>query len=97
MSCGVGCRCSSDLVLLWLWGRQAATALIRPVAWEPPYAVGVPLEKAKRPKKKKKLAFLYTNNELPEKNKEIHTIHNSIKSNKILGNKFNQGRERSLQ
>ena len=37
-----------DLVLLWLWCRLAATALIRPVAWEPPYAIGAVLEKAKR-------------------------------------------------
>jgi len=29
-----------------------ATALIRPLAWEPPYAMGVALEKAKRQKKK---------------------------------------------
>ena len=28
-------------------------ALIRPLAWEPPYAVGKGLEKAKRPKQKK--------------------------------------------
>ena len=28
MSCGVGCRLSSDLVLLWLWCRLAAIALI---------------------------------------------------------------------
>ena len=39
-----------DLVLLWLWCRPAATALIRPLAWEPPYAVGAALEKAKRQK-----------------------------------------------
>ena len=51
MSCGVGCRCSSDLALLWLWRRPAAAALIRPLAWEPPYATGASLEKAKRPKK----------------------------------------------
>lgn len=36
--------------LLWFWHRRAATALIRPLAWEPPCAS----EKAKRPKKKKK-------------------------------------------
>ena len=29
---GVGCRCGSDPVLLWLWCRQAAAALIRPLA-----------------------------------------------------------------
>ena len=54
MSCGVGCRCSLDTALLWLWCRPAATAPIRPLAWEPPYAVGTALEKAKRQKKKKK-------------------------------------------
>ena len=40
--------------MLWLWCRPPATALIRPLAWKPPYAGGVALEKAKRPKKKKK-------------------------------------------
>jgi len=35
---------------LWLWRRLAATALIRPLDWEPPYATGMAL---KRPKKKK--------------------------------------------
>ena len=45
MSCGVGCRCSSDLVLLWLWSKPAATTPIGPLAWEPPYAVGVALKK----------------------------------------------------
>ena len=34
-----------DLVLLWLWRRLAAIALIRPLAWEPPYATGVALKK----------------------------------------------------
>ena len=48
VSCGVGRRRGSDLVLLWLWHRLAATALIRPLAWEPPYAAGVALEKAKK-------------------------------------------------
>jgi len=48
MSCGVGCRCGSDPALLWLWHRLAATAPIIPLAWEPPYATGVALEKAKR-------------------------------------------------
>ena len=30
MSCGVGHRLGLDLVLLWLWHRPAAVALIRP-------------------------------------------------------------------
>ena len=53
MSCGVGCRHGSDPELLWLWHRLADTAPIRLLAWEPPYAKGVALEKAKRQKKKK--------------------------------------------
>ena len=55
MSCGVGCRCSSDSVLLWLWSRLKATAPIRPLAWEPPYAAGAAL---KRQKTKKIIAFI---------------------------------------
>ena len=51
MSCGVGCRWGLDLAWLWLWRRPAATAPIRPLAWEPPYAEGAAL---KRPKEKRK-------------------------------------------
>jgi len=54
MSCGVGCRHGSDPSLLWLWRRPVATAPIRPLAWEPPYATGAAQEMAKRPKKKDK-------------------------------------------
>ena len=43
-----------DPALLWLWCRLAATAPIRPLAWEPPYAAGRAQEMAKRQKKKKK-------------------------------------------
>ena len=31
MSCGVGCRCGSDPVWLWLWQRPAAEALVGPL------------------------------------------------------------------
>ena len=50
VSCGVGCRRGSDLTLL-RWCRPVATAPIRPLAWESPYATGAALEKAKRTKK----------------------------------------------
>ena len=53
MSCGVGRRRGLDPALLWLWRRLAATALIQPLAWEPPYAIGAAQEMVKRPKKKK--------------------------------------------
>ena len=52
MSCGVGHRCGSDLALLWLWPRSAATAPIGPLAWEPPYTVGAALKRTKKTKKK---------------------------------------------
>ena len=48
MSCGVGCRHGLDHALLWLWCRLAATAPIRPLAWEPPYAVRAAQEMAKK-------------------------------------------------
>jgi len=54
VSCGVGRRLGSDPLLLWLWCRPAAVAPIRLLAWEPPYAVGVALEKAKQSKQTNK-------------------------------------------
>ena len=55
MSCGLVHRCGLDLVLLWLWHRLAATALMRSLAWELPYAAGVALKRKKDQKKKKKI------------------------------------------
>ena len=52
--CGVGCRCGSDLALLWLWRRPVATAPIRPLAWEPPYATREQPKKWHKEKKEKK-------------------------------------------
>ena len=54
LSCGVGGRPGSDPALLWPWHRPAAVALLRPLAWEPPYGVGAVLES----KKKKKMGVL---------------------------------------
>ena len=48
MSCGVGCRHRSDLVLLWL-GYP-----IQPLTWEFPYAVGAALKSKKKKKKDQK-------------------------------------------
>ena len=44
MSCGVSRGCDSDHALLCLWSRPAAAALIRPLAWEPPFAAGAALK-----------------------------------------------------
>ena len=54
MSYGVDRRHGSDLVLLWLWYRPAAKALICPLAWKPPYATGVALKSPPFPPAKKK-------------------------------------------
>ena len=48
VSCGVGCRRGSDPSLLWLWCKPAAAAPVIPLAWKPPCAAGVALEKAER-------------------------------------------------
>ena len=52
--CELWCRYrrDSDLALLWLWHKLAATALIRPLAREPPYAAGVALKKRQKKKRK---------------------------------------------
>ena len=54
VSCGVGRRHGLDLMLLWLWCRLAATAPIRPLAWEPPYTAGAALENTKTKNKQTK-------------------------------------------
>ena len=43
-----------DLALLWLWRRLAATAPIRPLAWELPLASGVALKQKSKKKQKQK-------------------------------------------
>ena len=42
---GIGHRRVSDLALPWLWRGPAATAPIRPLAWELPYAAGAALKR----------------------------------------------------
>ena len=45
MSSGVDHRRGSGPEVPWLWYRPAATAQIRPLAWELPYATGVALKR----------------------------------------------------
>ena len=47
MGYGVGHRGGSDLLWLWLWRRLAAVAMIPPLPWELPYAMGETLKKKK--------------------------------------------------
>ena len=57
-------RHGSDPTLTWLWCRPATTALIRPLAWEPPHTSGAALKKANKQRKKRKMTtwykYLYT-------------------------------------
>ena len=52
MSCGIGRRRGLDPMLLWLWCRPEATALIRPLAWELPYAACAALKRQQQQQKK---------------------------------------------
>ena len=45
LSCAIGHRCGSDIVLLWLWSGLAAVAPIVHLAWELPCAAGVALKR----------------------------------------------------
>ena len=58
VSCGVGHRCGLDPTLLWLCCRPASVILIRPLAWELPYAVCSAL-KQKKKKIIPKVMFIY--------------------------------------
>ena len=46
---------------------MVATAPIRPLAWERPYATGAALKKAKRPKIQNSVTYPYISNEISEK------------------------------
>ena len=45
VSCMVGHRHSSYLMLLCLWRGSATVALVQTLAWEPPCAIGVALKR----------------------------------------------------
>lgn len=44
----------------------------------------------------KSVAYLYTNHETSEKDKDKRPVHNSIKTNNIFRNKYNQVNERHV-
>ena len=54
MNHSVGHRGGSDLVLLRLWCRPAATALIQHLAWDLPYAAGVALKSKKKKRRRRR-------------------------------------------
>ena len=55
--CELWCKLQTrlDLALLWLWHRPAVMALIWPLAWKPPYALGA-APKWQKTKQNKKTA-----------------------------------------
>ena len=57
MRCGVDSRCGSDPVLLWLWRKPAAAALIQSLAWELSYATCAAQKKKKKQKEIKMEKF----------------------------------------
>ena len=59
---GIVHRCGLDPVLLWLWCRRAAAALIQLLAWELIYAAGVALKRKIKSINKSKLELI----EVPE-------------------------------
>ena len=59
MSCGVGHRCGSDLARLWLWHRPAAVAPIRPLTWEPLYAVDAAMKTKQNKTKQNKTQLCF--------------------------------------
>ena len=61
----MGCRRGSDPVLLWLWRRVVATALIRPLAWNlhMPWEQLKKWQKDKKKKKKRKEGSLFEKGE----------------------------------
>ena len=46
-SCSACRKGSLDPAMLWLWYWPATAALIRPLAWELPYAIGAALKRKK--------------------------------------------------
>ena len=54
MSCAIGCRCGSTPVLLWLWCKPVAIALIQPPSMETSVCLGCGLKKTKKKKKNPK-------------------------------------------
>ena len=69
----------SDPELLWLWHRPAATAPVRPLAWELPYAAGSSPRKGKKKKekeKKKKFRTYHTAGVAKKQNKQKKEIQN---------------------
>ena len=86
MSCGVGHRRGSDPALLQLWCRPAATAPIRSLTWELPYAADAALKRQTNTQTNKK-TILVTNLEVAKKKPQLKCQKNNMEDNGV-----NQGK-----
>ena len=84
MSCGVGHRGGLDPMLLWLWCRPEATALIRPLAWELPYAIGVVLRRQTKTETKKQETKPWVGSVFPLTGRPLSAGHDFITSHNCL-------------
>ena len=64
-----------DPALLWLWGRLAVVAPIRPLAWEPPYTAGADLKSKKKTQNKQTTKKTETKNQRTEEGKLSSHVH----------------------
>ena len=73
--------------MLWLWHRPAAVALIGPLAWEPPYAMGTALKGQKKKKKsgKREASFHLWHHEVVC---NFLIVKSSVKLDSIVKNKY---------
>ena len=97
MSCGIGRRCGSDPSLLWLWGRPAAVAPIRPLAWELPCATlkkkkqgcqGTPLSHPPREDPATRQGCLWTRNQALTRPWIHHTFILNFPASRTTKNKY---------
>ena len=76
--------------MLRLWCRPVATALIRPLAWETPYASGVALKGQKRKKERKKERERGRKEGRKERRKKICSSHSVSKDEACRITKFDE-------
>ena len=75
-------------IAIWLWLRPAAVALIRPLAWDPPYVKNVVLKSKK--KKKKLCLFRFSSGcrNIPSNSIIFFVVVVEIKLLKVCSGKF---------
>ena len=70
VSCGVDCRHTRILVLLWLWCRLVAEAQLGPLDWELLYAVSVALKERERKRERERKKERNEKERMKEKRKK---------------------------